>query len=281
MNENITQQHHKVDGFLFEKFLYNSAMKSEIKLPKVKKEPTDYLSPAVDKAVDVIEYLASLREGVSITNIAAGVTMSVGQIYRTVRALERRGLVYKNPTTDRFQLSLRLFELAHKFPPVERLIGVAQVELDGLSKSTLQSCHLAITEGSNIVIIAAKESPLPMYYGIRVGSVFDMFETSSGTVISAFSTSSQRELLLKSVPPAARTGLEERFERIVMSGYEIHESDTLDGLKNISVPVRSKEGKVIAAITTPFVKQHETVIKPEAVLKLQLAASKRISRGLG
>ena len=95
MNENITQQHHKVDGFLFEKFLYNSAMKSEIKLPKVKKEPTDYLSPAVDKAVDVIEYLASLREGVSITNIAAGVTMSVGQIYRTVRALERRGLVYK------------------------------------------------------------------------------------------------------------------------------------------------------------------------------------------
>jgi DNA-binding IclR family transcriptional regulator len=256
-------------------------MKSEITLPKAKNEQTVYPSPAVDKAVDVIEYLASLREGVSITKIAAGVNMSVGQIYRTVRALERRRLVYKNPTTDRFQLSLRLFELAHKFPPVERLIGVAQVELDVLSKSTLQSCHLAVTEGTNIVIIAAKESPLPMYYGIRVGSVFDMFETSSGTVISAFTSASQRELLLKSVQTAARPGLEERFEQIVKCGYEIHESDTVDGLKNISVPVRSKEGKIIAALTTPFVRQAATAIDPEAVLKLQLAASKRISRGLG
>lgn len=242
---------------------------------------SNYSSPAVDKAVDVIEYLASRREAVSITAISEGIGRSVGEIYRVVRALERRRLVYKNPNTDRFQLSLRLFELAHKFPPIERLVRVAQVELDALSEKTLQSCHLAVMEGSRVIIAAAKESPLPMHYSVRVGSGFELFETSSGTVIAAFSSEPKQEFLLAGVKKQERAQLEQRFEQILANGYEFRDSDTVDGLSNITVPVRSQEGKILAALTVPYLKQPKANIGPKGVLELQLAACQRISKGLG
>lgn len=242
---------------------------------------SNYSSPAVDKAVDVIEFLASRREAVSITAISEGIGRSVGEIYRVVRALERRRLVYKNPNTDRFQLSLRLFELAHKFPPVERLIRVAQPELDALSEKTLQSCHLGVVEGRKIIVAASKESPLPMHYSVRVGSGFQLFETSSGTVLAAFSSAPRQEFLLTGTKTAERKGLEKRFEQIVEQGYELRESDTVDGLTNITVPVSSQEGKILAALTVPYLKQPTAPLGPEAVLELQIAAGQRISRGLG
>lgn len=246
-----------------------------------KKPKSDYNSPAVDKAVDVIEYLASRREAVSITAMSEGIGRSVGEIYRVVRALERRRLVYKDPNTERFQLSLRLFELAHKFPPVERLARVAQFELDALAEKTLQSCHLAVVEGSKIMIVAAKESPLPMHYGVRVGSAFRWFDSSSGTLIVAFSSEQQRQFLLAGLKKPERTSLESRFGQIVEGGYELRESDAVEGLSNITVPVRSQEGKILAALTVPYLKQSTAPMGPRAVLEMQIAASERISRRLG
>lgn len=241
----------------------------------------DYTSPAVDKAVDVIEFLALQGESVSITAIAEGIGRSVGEIYRIVLALERRRLVSRDDSTDRLRLSLRLFELAHGFPPVERLIQVAKAEMDTLARKTRQSCHLAIAEEREIVVVAARESPLPMHYSVRVGSSFDMFETSSGVVIAAYSTETQRASRLKWVRPDRRDEILARIEKVRECGYEMRESETVSGLSNISVPVHSRDGNILAALTVPYLRQKNAHIAPERVMELQLEASERMRKGLG
>ncbi|WP_226781169.1 IclR family transcriptional regulator [Oceaniglobus trochenteri] len=258
----------------------NQARSTEAK-PRKAGARAEYSSPAVDKAVDIIEFLASQGESVSITAIADGLERSVGEIYRIVLALEQRRVVSRDESNDRFRLSLRLFELANRFPPVERLVQVARVEMDALARRARQSCHLAVAEVREITVVATRESPLPMRYSVRMGSSFDMFETSSGVVIAAFSSEVERQQRLKFVKPAARAALEERFERVRAQGYEMRESLTVSGLSNISVPVHSQQGKILAALTVPYLEQTKATLEPEGVLALQIAASARMTKGLG
>lgn len=240
-----------------------------------------YSSPAVDKAVDIIEFLASIEESVSITAIADGLNRTVGEIYRVVLALERRSIVSRDQSTDRFRLSLRLFDLANRFPPVERLVQAARPEMDALSKRTNQSCHLAVAEGTLITIVTMRESPLPMRYSVRMGSSFDMFETSSGVIIAAFSPQEQRNKWLAAEKPAARALLEQRFESVRENGYEIRPSATVSGLDNISVPIHSQQGKILAALTVPYLAQSNAKLDPQAVLDLLLKTSARMMKLLG
>jgi len=249
--------------------------------PSKKKETKGYNSPAVEKAIDVLEFLASQGDGVSITAISEGLGRSVGEIYRIVRAMEHRRLVSKDPATERFSLSLRLFELAHQYPPIERLTRAARAEMALLSDRTLQSCHLAVVDRGRVIIVAAEESPLPMHYGVKVGASFNMLETSSGAVIAAFSSTSERSVYLGKTGPLQRAELESRFNRIVHDGFEIRQSDVVEGISNIAVPVRSQEGLVLAALTVPYLKQKKVTVPPLAVLELQIAASRRMQAGLG
>lgn len=241
----------------------------------------EYSSPAVDKAVDIIEYLASQSESVSITAIGEGLNRTVGEIYRVVLALERRRIVSRDESTDRFGLSLRLFELANRFPPIERLVQVARPEMEKLARRALQSCHLGVVEELELTIVAVRECPLPMRYSIRMGASFDMFETSSGVVIAAHWTDEVRQRRLNKLKPARRAALEERFEAVRNNGYEMRLSETVSGLSNITVPVRSQQGQVLAALTVPYLAQNKAPLGLEEVLALQLEASARMTRQLG
>src|SRR5204862_7234242 len=77
-----------------------------------------YKAPAADKALDILEFMADRPDGVTQTEISAGVGRSIHEIYRIIQLLEKRGYLVRAPKSDRYRLSLKLFELAHKHPPV-------------------------------------------------------------------------------------------------------------------------------------------------------------------
>lgn len=253
------------------------------KTPKARKASGrgEYTSPAVGKAIDVIEFLARQEQSVSVTAIAEGLGRTVGEIYRIVLALEQRRIVSRDEATDRLRLSLRLFDLANQFPPVERLIQVARPKMDTLTRRAMQSCHLAVAEDREVTVVATRESPLSMRYSVRTGSSYDMFETSSGAVIAAYMEEAHRERWLKWAKPPIRDSLRSRFEEIRIRGYEMRESQTVSGLSNISVPIHSQQGRILAALTVPYLAQTKSTLDPEGVLALQLEAAARMKDELG
>src|SRR5690606_10794944 len=54
-----------------------------------------YAVPALDKAFDVVELLASTPGGATLNEIATRLGRSMGELFRIVIALERRGLLQK------------------------------------------------------------------------------------------------------------------------------------------------------------------------------------------
>ncbi|WP_417260769.1 IclR family transcriptional regulator [Celeribacter sp.] len=240
-----------------------------------------YQAPAVDKAVDILEYLSLQRDGATMKEIADGVGRSTTEIYRVALALERRSLIFKDPQTDRFSLSMRLFELSHQHPPSARLIGMAQPIMEDLAQSTLQSCHLSVADGERLLILASVDSPLSMHYRVKLGSSFPLTETSSGTVLVTFWRPEDQETIMGNLDPQARKAFEARVNAVKETDREVRASDVVDGIVNISTPIRDYTGRVRAALTIPFLKRKNMAHSEDDVIAQAVHAASQISAALG
>jgi DNA-binding IclR family transcriptional regulator len=245
----------------------------------------DYKVPAAEKALDILEYMAGLREDVTQTEISAALGRSIHEIYRIIQLLEGRGYLIRTKS-DRYRLSLKLFELAHMHPPVNRLIDVALPVMRALAGRTNQSCHLVVLRGSTVLIVLQVDSPLPMRYSVALGSHFPILETSSGAVLLAFMPPDEREALIDGLVAAGeaempRAEVEARIADILAKGYEMRASLAVEGCTNIAMPIRDHTGATIAALTVPYLPQKQARLDRRAVLQEARAAAGEISRGLG
>jgi len=245
----------------------------------------EYRAPAAEKALDILELMANQAEGLTQTEIANGLGRSIHEIYRILLLLEKRGYIMRTQS-DRFRLSLKLFDLAHRHPPVNRLVECALPVMRELAANVDQSCHLVVREGQNVLVVLQIDSPLPMRYSVALGSHFPMLETSSGAVLLAHLERSERDLIVERIVAAgegqgSRSEIEKRLNDAAKLGYEMRQSLAVEACTNISMPVRDHTGAVIAALTVPFIPQKAARFDRDTVFKRTSAAAERISAALG
>jgi len=244
-----------------------------------------YSVPAAEKALDIIEFLASQPDGLTVTEIAGALGRTVHELYRVILVLEARGYLYRRSGSDRYRLSLKLFELAHQTSSVRQLTDAALPVMQALAPKAQQSCHLAVMSGHEALIVLQIDSPLPMRYSVMLGAKFDFAETSSGVVIYAYSPEHIREQLDASLIAQGRAAevaeVAARASSILKLGYEVKTSLAVGGVTNISVPVLDYLGHVVAALTVPYVPQRAAKVSLDAVRDLAVAAGRAISTDLG
>lgn len=245
-----------------------------------------YRAPAAEKALDVIEYLATADAGRTQTEIAAGVGRSLHEIYRVIQLLERRGYIVRPAPGDRYVLTLRLFYLAHRFPPVATLSVAAAAPMRQAAEVTRQSCHLAVLSGHEVTVVAQVNSPEPMFYAVTLGARFPVQETSSGLVLLAGLPEPEREQVIAEIarhgtaPDVAET-LRRHLQPVLRQGYDVRPSLMVPGVTNISYPVHGHRGEIVAALTTPYLRVSRDAPPVEFVRTATDEAARRISAALG
>ncbi|MGF1625107.1 MAG: IclR family transcriptional regulator [Alphaproteobacteria bacterium] len=240
-----------------------------------------YNVPALEKSIDIIELLASTPLGLGMTEMAQQLGRSVSEIYRIVVVLERRGIVVKDASLDKYSLSLRLFELAHRHPPTKRITIVAQPILDDLARRTDQSCHLSVSDGDDLLILATAESLMPMHYSVRIGARFPLLETSSGHILLAYSDAAAVGRHLARLSPVEQEETRTRLRRASISGYERWASRVVAGVVNLACPVFDHGGTVLAAMTVPYLAQTYARMTVEDTLLTLRESAMRMSERLG
>ena len=92
----------------------------------IRKSPEDarYAAPALEKGLDVLELLAAEPHGLNLQDIARRLDRSPTELFRMLDVLVRRGFLARRSDAT-YLLTLRLFELAHLHPPVDRLLDCA------------------------------------------------------------------------------------------------------------------------------------------------------------
>ena len=101
-------------------------------------EESRYSAPALEKGLDVIELLAAEPNGLNLQEIARRLERTPNELFRMLDVLVRRGYLARQPDSA-YVLTLRLFELAHRHPGVDRLLDCAMPHVQALAGHTGQS----------------------------------------------------------------------------------------------------------------------------------------------
>jgi DNA-binding IclR family transcriptional regulator len=216
-----------------------------------------YRAPALDKGLDILELLAGEEEGLSQAEIAKALGRTPNEHYRMLERLVRRGYVARN-ASDRYELTLKLFGLAHFHRPIRRLVSQATPMMRALAARSMQSNHLAVYDRAGVTIIAQMDAPGYWGLAIRVGARVDLFNTGSGHVLLAFRSTEARAMMISEQEGAVEEApepqdLEERLAQIRQRGYEVMPSQQSAGVYNLSAPVLDGDGAAIASLTCPYI----------------------------
>lgn len=255
--------------------------------PRPAGELPRYPAPALEKGLDILELLAVEPAGIAQGAIARRLGRTVGEIFRMLSCLERRGYIRRNAPDDSYALTLRLFELAHRHPPTQRLLSTALPVMRRLAEATVQSCHLGVYHDSRLLVVAQVESPAPSGFLVRLGAHFPLLETSSGRVLLAHQPADIRARWLAEstqgrTDPATQQ-LIGRIEGIAKRGYEQIASGAPRGITDISAPVRNHMGHAVAALAVPHLGDAATPLRDAvaATRRHLLAAAADITAELG
>ncbi len=231
----------------------------------MQRSPTDdgaprYRAPALEKGLDILELLSDRPEGLSQSEIAHTLERSVGEIFRMLACLVDRGYVAIQRPSDRYVLTLRVFELAHRHAPLQHLIANALWRMRELAARVHQSCHLTVVESGHGVVVAQANAPGEIGFAVRVGSLIDLPTTASGRVLLAFQPPAEREriLALEASSHARRASLaehEETLKAVRARGHEDMDSTRIRGVHDLSFPVLDPRGCAVAAMTMPFIER--------------------------
>lgn len=252
----------------------------------VRRNKTLYSAPALEKGLDLLELLAQEPHGLSLQEVALRLDRSPNEIYRMLDVLVRRGYLARRPDAT-YVLTLQLFELAHRHPPMGRLLDVAMPHMQELARLAGQSNHICVHHDQRLVVLARAEPPEPMSASFRQGAHFPFHDDRvSARVITAFQSLDKRALYLKELladekpSDARRRALGKRLDEIRARGYDEGPSDTVAGVVDICFPIFDHYG-VVAAMTVVYLKHRDVRVGIPAARDHARSISISISRALG
>ncbi len=208
-----------------------------------------YAAPALEKAIDVIELLGTEPQGLTISEIAQRLGRSISELFRIIVVLDRRGWLHKDSASDRYRVTYRVLEIAHRATPAQELTHVATPLMHSLAAATVQSCHLVVVNGTRGLIVARQESPGQTGFAVRLGTEIDLLTSCSGHVLLSEMDEDRRAALY---PKGLPKGLAERLEVVRAKGHESIPSARMAGVSDMSCPIFGFDGHVVAALTIPF-----------------------------
>jgi DNA-binding IclR family transcriptional regulator len=227
-----------------------------------------YRAPALDKGLDILELLAEQKSGLTRAEITKLLGRNASEMYRMLERLVARQYVVRSDGGDRYSLSLKLYALAHRHPPMNRLISEALPLMQRFAADAEQSCHLAVYDRGNLLVIAQVDGPGTWGISVRLGSRVGLIDTSSGRTMLAFQTYEQREHMLaehtkvKGEVTIDHDALEAACAAIRSAGFSQKDSQQIFGVTDLTFPLLTASGQAIAALTCPFLKRIDEYVAP-------------------
>ncbi|GGH04716.1 IclR family transcriptional regulator [Pedobacter zeae] len=249
-----------------------------------------YQAPALDKGLDILEYLSVQSIPLSQTEIAAGIGKTPNEIYRMLMSLECRGYILRDEVSGKYRLSLKLFYLSHRHSPIDELRKAAQLPLEELANTIHQSCHLSILYLNQAMVVIHAKSPGPIALSIEEGSFFPLPLTAPGKVLLAYLPDDERNTILrnnvifKKYPKVQQEDFLASLQDIQQRGSYFKNSDPVSGITDLSVPVGiTGNNRIVACLTISMLnavnKEQDT--KHDVILTEAHKCVKKIEERIG
>jgi DNA-binding IclR family transcriptional regulator len=204
----------------------------------VKNKKRSYLVPALDRGLDVLEWMARQPEPVTLTGIAQGLNLAVSEVQRPVSCLLERGYLHRQGSGG-YILTGLITRLASAYPPHWRLQQAAFAPMAEFSRRHSQSIHLSVPDGDSALLLLDVPGGGLVRLSLQQGARLGREKTVSGRLLAAYGC----------LPVNVKDPQKAALRKIASRGYEVADSTHAVGIVDVGVPVRDAAGQVVAALT--------------------------------
>lgn len=247
-------------------------------------------APAVDYALQIIEYAAGIEDGVGISDISNALGINKNAISRVLEALTESGWFYLSDTVrKKYRLTLRPFSLLSKALSGDTLVRTAEPYLKQLHERLGDSVYLGVKSGSSVMYKLHFDSVREVRISGCVGGCYPLHCSAPGKVLLSYCNKEFIENYFKSenLERTENTVTDsERFsaeaEGIRQKGYAVDNEEFARGIICVACPVLDRSGEVIATVGLSSLTIYDDInsLKNEKLPLLKKAADE-ISHNLG
>lgn len=216
----------------------------------VSEEPSDLVQSLV-RGLEVIRAFDADHPQLSLSEVARRTGISPAAASRFLRTLAALG--YVRSDGRQFTLTPRVLELGYHYLSSLSLPEVVQPHLERLASTVNESVSVAVRDGADIVYVARAEMRRIMSVRITIGTRFPAVSTSMGRVLLAYDdrAGSHRSYPMTQLTPHTLTEPERvgaALNLVRGQGYALVDEELEVGLRSLAVPLRDRQGQVVAAL---------------------------------
>jgi IclR family KDG regulon transcriptional repressor len=243
---------------------------------------------AVLKVFAILQSLSE-RDETGISELSVRLAMPKATVYRFLQTMKTLGYVRQQVDSERYGLSMRMFELGAKALQYPDLVEIAKPHMQRLSDATGETVHLGTLIDSEIIYVHKVDSRHMLGMYSRVGRRAPLHCTAIGKVLLAWESPLRRAHILKGCdfkayrektitsPEAFATEL----ERTLSQGFGQDREEFDDHIRCAAIPIFDRLNQVVAGMSVSFPSfRYDIAREPELVAILR-DASRDISRQLG
>lgn len=206
---------------------------------------------SVAKAMELLQVLADAAEPLPLTLISERAAMPKSTVFGLLTTMRNYDVISQKPD-GKYTLGLRLFEYGCQVSRAWDIAEIARPFMEHLAIQVNASVMLSICEGSHVITLDQVEGREKLRVISDVGARLPVYCTSQGKVFLAAMQESERQKLLAGIhlvqyTPHTITDLAElnrQLRQVRADGYAIENGEYKIGLRSISAPVYTIDGKL-------------------------------------
>ncbi|HEY2593166.1 MAG TPA: IclR family transcriptional regulator [Chloroflexota bacterium] len=211
-------------------------------------------SPAIDKALNILELLSRRPAGLRMADIARELALPKSSTHLTLEVLRARGYIIRDDNGCH-RLGLKVLEIGARVLQALDVRRVAHPFLETLSDRTGLTSHLAALDGHQVVYLDRVDGHGLVRFDTYVGKRASVNLTAVGKAIAAYVPERQLDEILRadfhrgtSRAPARPFDFKSQVSAFRELGYAIEDEEEVPGIYCVAAALRDGNGDVIGSI---------------------------------
>jgi IclR family pca regulon transcriptional regulator len=210
---------------------------------------------SVARGLSVIRSFGQGNSTLTLAEVAERTDLTRPTARRFLLTLEALG--YVRTDGKRFWLAPKTLDLGYAFLSSMSISDIAHASMQHVVELLNESCSMAVLDRSEIVYVARVPPKHRMGLQVGLGSRMPLYCNSSGRVLMADMSPQQLDdyfanterLALTRHTVTDETALRAILAEVKTLGYALIDQEVEEGLRAIAVPIRSREGRVVAGVS--------------------------------
>jgi IclR family pca regulon transcriptional regulator len=210
---------------------------------------------SVARGLSVIRSFGQNSPTLTLAEVAERTELTRPTARRFLLTLEALG--YVRTDGKRFWLAPRTLDLGYSYLSSMGVSDLAHTSMRTVVEKLNESCSMAVPDRDEVVYVARVPPRHLMSLQVNLGSRLPLYCNSVGRVLLADMEPARLDAYLASSERPALTArtvtgdkeLRAILEEVRRRGYALIDQEVEEGLRAIAVPVRSREGRVVAGVS--------------------------------